>query len=84
MTAAVISDGITPMQAITQPAAVAGHGMPWHSGQCWAQGALMAMCELSAAEAAGIQAYATVGKPAANTAKQPNSADRTRKRTIWP
>lgn len=84
MTAAVIRDGIMPTQATTQPAALGGHGMPWHSGQCWVQSVPMAACELSAKEAEGIQAYATVGNAAANTARQPNNADRKRKRTIWP
>ena len=28
------------MQAMTQPAAVGGHGMPSHSGQCWLHKAL--------------------------------------------
>ena len=38
---AVRSAGIRPTQATTHPAAVGGHGMPSHSGQCWLHKALI-------------------------------------------
>ena len=43
------------MQATTQPAAVGGHGMPSHSGQCWLHKALTFVVPVVAPVAAGAR-----------------------------
>lgn len=78
MKAATPSAGVTPTQATVQRVASGGHGALLQEGQCCEQSPPSTVCSAAGA-GEGAHAKATVGNPAAKTARQPSSADRIRK-----